>query len=217
MKTSNGDLNEKNYLDQSFTVLQESKNKLQKIVNEKYDQALHTNDVPQLERFFKIFPLIGQSEDGLEKFSNYLCRQINQAADQNFLMILNTDKSEKRWNIMFADALILLFEKVARVVEAYQPVIETYYGHGKMFLFIKNIQKECDLQAIKILDKFKEIRNLNRIFRTVQQSNLNTYARNNSLNTVNNLNKVLDSILIFDFLLIIKLIKTKPQNSLKTK
>ena len=78
---------------------------------------------------------------------------------------------------MFADALILLFEKVARVIEAYQPVIETYYGNGNMFLFIKNIQKECDIQAIKILDKFKEIRNLTRIFKTVQQSNLNNFCR----------------------------------------
>ena len=181
-------MNEKIYLDQSFTVLQESKNKLQKIVNEKYDQALYTNDVPQLERFFKIFPLVGQSEDGLKKFSIYLCWQINHAADQNFLLLLNTDKSEKRWNIMFADALILLFEKVARVIEAYQPVIETYYGHGNMFLFIKSIQKECDLQAIKILEKFKETRNLNKIFKTIQQSNLNTYSRTNS--SVNNLSKV---------------------------
>lgn len=194
LKTSNADLNEKNYLDQSFNVLQESKNKLQKIVNEKYDHALNTNDVPQLERFFKIFPLIGQSEDGLEKFSSYLCRQINQAADQNFLLILNTDKTEKRWNIMFADALILLFEKVARVIEAYQPVIETYYGNGNMFLFIRNIQKECDTQAIKILDKFKEIRNLTRIFKTVQQSNLNNFSRNtsliNNMSVGNNLSKV---------------------------
>lgn len=202
LKTSNADLNEKNYLDQSFNVLQESKNKLQKIVNEKYDHALNTNDVPQLERFFKIFPLIGQSEDGLEKFSSYLCRQINQAADQNFLLILNTDKTEKRWNIMFADALILLFEKVARVIEAYQPVIETYYGNGNMFLFIKNIQKECDIQAIKILDKFKEIRNLTRIFKTVQQSNLNNFSRNtsliNNMSVGNNLSKVNNITLIIN-------------------
>lgn len=193
LKSPIGDLNEKNYLDQSFNVLQESKNKLQKIVNEKYDHALQTGDVPQLERFFKIFPLIGQSEDGLQKFSTYLCRQINQAADQNFVSILSTDKSERRWNIMFADALILLFEKVARVIEAYQPVIETYYGHGNMFLFIKNIQKECDLQAIKILDQFKETRNLTKIYKTVQQSNMNNYSRNttNSMSVANNLNKVI--------------------------
>lgn len=191
LKGVSTDINEKNYLDQSFNVLQESKNKLQKIVNERYDHALQTNDVPQLERFFKIFPLIGQSEDGLEKFSTYLCRQINQAADQNFALILSTDKSEKRWNIMFADALILLFEKVARVIEAYQPLIETYYGHGNIFLFIKNIQKECDVQAIKILDKFKETRNLSRIFKSVQQTNTNNYnSRMNSMSVANNLNKV---------------------------
>ena len=172
-------------------MLQESKNKLQKIVNEKYDQALQANEVTELERFFKIFPLIGQSEDGLAKFSTYLCHQINQAANQNFMLILTTDKSEKRWNIMFADALILLFEKVARVIEAYQPLIETYYGHGKMFLFIKNIQKECDLQAIKILDEFKKTRHLNRIFKSVQQANVNNYnARVNTMSVANNLNKV---------------------------
>ena len=80
---------------------------------------------------------------------------------------------------MFADALILLFEKVARIIEAYQPVIETYYGRGNMFSLIKNIQIECDLQAIKILNKFKEARKLNYIFRTVQSSAmLNNYSRN---------------------------------------
>jgi hypothetical protein len=82
-------------------------------------------------------------------------------------------------NIMFADALILLFEKVARIIEAYQPVIESYYGRGNMFSLIKNIQIECDVQAIKILNKFKETRKLNYIFRTVQSTAMmNNYSRN---------------------------------------
>ena len=75
LKTGSSDINEKNYLDQSFNVLQESKNKLSQIVEEKYDQALQNNDIPQLERFFKIFPLIGQTESGIKKFSSYLCHQ----------------------------------------------------------------------------------------------------------------------------------------------
>lgn len=84
LKSGATDINEKNYLDQSFNLLQESKTKLQQIVNEKYDQALKTNDVPQMERFFKIFPLIGQPENGIEKFSSYLCAQINQSAEKVF-------------------------------------------------------------------------------------------------------------------------------------
>lgn len=75
LKTGSSDINEKNYLDQSFNLLQESKNKLQEIVEEKYDFALKNSDIPQLERFFKIFPLIGQSQNGIKKFSQYLCFQ----------------------------------------------------------------------------------------------------------------------------------------------
>lgn len=181
-------MSEKTYLDQSFSLLQESKTKLQKIVNEKYDQALKENEIPELERFFKIFPLIGLSESGIEKFSSYLCLQINQAAEKNFTSLIITDKSEPRWSIMFADALICLFEKVARIIEAYQPVIEASYGYGHMLLFIKNIQKECDVQSVKILNKFKETRHLVQIIRSVQNSiAIGTYSRNsNNTNLGNN-------------------------------
>ncbi|CAF0710418.1 unnamed protein product [Brachionus calyciflorus] len=174
LKSVTTDLAEKNFLDQSFNLLQESKNKLQAIVNDKYDQALKANDVPQMERFFKIFPLIGLAESGIEKFSNYLCAQINQSADKNFNVLIVTDRSDERWSVMFADSLILLFERVARVIEAYQPVIEASYGYGKIFLFVKNIQKECDKQSVRILNKFKEARQLNNILRNIQlMSNFN--------------------------------------------
>ncbi len=156
------------YLEHSFNLLQESKIKLQKIVEDKYNQALVQDDVPQLERFFKIFPLIGQSQNGLTKFSSYLCLQITQAAEKNFEVINKTSRSYQRWNIMFADALTLLYEKVAQVIEAYQPVIQTYYGHGNMILFIRNIQKECDLQALRILEKFKHVRSIATLFRKIQ-------------------------------------------------
>ncbi len=200
LKSDANDLTERNYLDQSFNLLQESKNKLQQIVNEKYDLALKSNDVPQLERFFKIFPFIGLSDDGLEKFSKYLCHQITDAADKNYVLISNLDKSDKRWNIIFADALIMLFEKVARIIEAYQPLIETYYGSGNMFLFLKNIQKECDLQSAKILNRFKQVRGLEQIFRSVQQSSiLSSYSRSNNVQGVN-INQKVICLIFFIFL-----------------
>jgi conserved oligomeric Golgi complex subunit 4 len=86
LKTGSSDINEKNYLDQAFNLLQESKNKLQEIVEEKYDQALKNSDIPQLERFFKIFPLIGQSQNGIKKFSQYLCFQSKGCLKVFFLL-----------------------------------------------------------------------------------------------------------------------------------
>jgi hypothetical protein len=112
--------------------------------------------------------------------------QITQAAELNIAStLIVTDRDNSRWNIMFADALILLFEKVARVIEAYQPLIQTYYGRGNMKLFIKNIQTECDLQALKILQKFKQTRNLTFICKRINMnnsgSNLGTNSSSNSV------------------------------------
>jgi conserved oligomeric Golgi complex subunit 4 len=187
IKTSDiNDINDKTYFDQSFKLLQESTKKLQQIIDDKYSQAVKSNDIPQMERFFKIFPLIGEAEQGLEKFCSYLCSQINLTADKNFHLMVNSiseNANDKRSSIMFADALILLFEKVARVIEAYQPLIETYYGSGNMFIFIKNIQIECDSQALKILEKFKEARRLNYIFKSIQNSMANNYIRVTPIST----------------------------------
>lgn len=110
---------------------------------------------------------------------------------KSFSTLIITDRSEERWSIMFADALILLFEKVARIIEAYQPVIEASYGYGNMFLFIKNIQSECDSQSVRILNKFKETRKLNFIFKSVQQSSISSNISRNmtSTNLVGSLNQ----------------------------
>ncbi len=63
-------------LDTSFKLLTEAQQKLKSIVHNKFDAAVHSGDVASVERFFKIFPLIGEHEPGLSKFSKYLCSQV---------------------------------------------------------------------------------------------------------------------------------------------
>lgn len=178
--------NEKS-LDYSFKLLQDSKTKLQSIVTERYEQALKANDVPELERFFKIFPLIGLRDEGIDRFSTYLCSQIHVSAEKSFNSLVEqtilgaNDASSGRWSIIFADALILLFERVARLIEAYQPVIQASYGFGNIFGFMKNIQRECDIQAVRILNKFKETRRLGYFLRSVNNSSfIGSYNRNSN-------------------------------------
>lgn len=178
--------NEKS-LDYSFKLLQDSKTKLQSIVTERYEQALKANDVPELERFFKIFPLIGLRDEGIDRFSAYLCSQIHVSAEKSFNSLVEqtilgaNDASSGRWSIIFADALILLFERVARLIEAYQPVIQASYGFRNIFGFMKNIQRECDIQAVRILNKFKETRRLGYFLRSVNNSSIiGSYTRNSN-------------------------------------
>lgn len=63
-------------LDTSFKLLHESEEKLRVIVSNRFDASVHSRDVASIERFFKIFPLLGQHEEGLTKFGKYLAAKV---------------------------------------------------------------------------------------------------------------------------------------------
>ncbi|XP_041047489.1 conserved oligomeric Golgi complex subunit 4 [Carcharodon carcharias] len=161
---------EANIIDANLNLLQEAEQRLRVIVAEKFDIAITEGDLPQVERFFKIFPLLGLHEEGLSKFSEYLCKQIANKAEENLHLALSTEMSDRRAAVTFADTLTLLFEGIARIVETHQPIVETYYGPGRLYTLIKYLQVECDQQAEKVVDKFIQQRDYHRKFQRVQNS-----------------------------------------------
>ncbi|XP_067409381.1 conserved oligomeric Golgi complex subunit 4 [Emydura macquarii macquarii] len=163
-------------IDANLKLLQEAEQRLKTIVTEKFDVATKQGDLPQVERFFKIFPLLGLHEEGLSKFSEYLCKQVANKAEENLLLVMETDMSDRRAAVIFADTLTLLFEGIARIVETHQPIVETYYGPGKLYTLIKYLQVECDRQVEKVVDKFIKQRDYHRQFQHVQNSMVRSSA-----------------------------------------
>ena len=121
----------------------------------KFDEAVKDEDLASIERFFKLFPLLGLHEEGLRNFTDYLCTKLAANSKKNLKQALETPTGGARANIILADTLTLLFEGVARIIEIHQPLIETYYGPGKVFTVIKTLQLECDRQAGAL---FSEVR-----------------------------------------------------------
>uniref|UniRef100_A0A8C5KGT6 Conserved oligomeric Golgi complex subunit 4 n=1 Tax=Jaculus jaculus TaxID=51337 RepID=A0A8C5KGT6_JACJA len=130
-------------IDANLKLLQEAEQRLKAIVAEKFAIATKEGDLPQVERFFKIFPLLGLHEDGLSKFSEYLCKQV--------------------WT------LVAWEDSVLGDREAF-PIVETYYGPGRLYTLIKYLQVECDRQVEKVVDKFIKQRNYHQQFRLVQNN-----------------------------------------------
>ncbi|XP_025776324.1 conserved oligomeric Golgi complex subunit 4 [Puma concolor] len=157
-------------IDANLKLLQEAEQRLKAIVTEKFAIATKEGDLPQVERFFKIFPLLGLHEEGLSKFSEYLCKQVASKAEENLLLVLGTDMRDRRAAVIFADTLTLLFEGIARIVETHQPIVETYYGPGRLYTLIKYLQVECDRQVEKVVDKFIKQRDYHQQFRHVQNN-----------------------------------------------
>ncbi|XP_053558246.1 conserved oligomeric Golgi complex subunit 4 isoform X2 [Bombina bombina] len=155
-------------IDANLHLLQEAEKHLKVLVSEKFEVATKAGDLPQVERFFKIFPLLGLHEEGISKFSEYLCKQVAMKAEENLQLALGSESTERRAALLFADTLTLLFEGIARIVETHQPILETYYGPGRLYMLIKHLQAECDRQAEKVVDKFIQQRDYHRKFQQVQ-------------------------------------------------
>ncbi|XP_059366242.1 conserved oligomeric Golgi complex subunit 4-like [Carassius carassius] len=154
----------------SLALLQEAEHNLKALVTTRLEEAVATGDLPQVERFFKILPLLGLHEQGLARFAQYLCSQLASKAEENLLLAVGSDLGERRAPVIFADTLTLLLEGIARIVETHQPIVETYYGPGRLHTLLAHLQKECDKQAQKIVDKFIQQRDYNNKFQVIQSS-----------------------------------------------
>lgn len=60
----------------SLLTLQEAALQLRTVVTRKFDEAVKSEDLASVERFFKIFPLLGMHLEGLKKFCSYLCVKV---------------------------------------------------------------------------------------------------------------------------------------------
>ncbi|XP_062868741.1 conserved oligomeric Golgi complex subunit 4 isoform X1 [Trichomycterus rosablanca] len=157
-------------VDASLALLQEAEQSLKALVTKRLEEAVATGDLPQVERFFKILPLLGLHEQGLSQFAQYLCGQLASKAEENLILAMGPDVSERRAPLIFADTLTLLLEGIARIVETHQPIVETYYGPGRLYTLLTHLQKECDTQTQKVVDKFMQQRGYRNKFQIVQST-----------------------------------------------
>jgi COG4 transport protein len=64
--------------------------------------------------------------------------------------------------LYYITALTALFESIALIVDQHQPVVEKYYGPGKMSNVIARLVQECDRVVKSLLDAFEEERSMKR-------------------------------------------------------
>lgn len=62
----------------------------------------------------------------------------------------------------FVMALTSLFESIAMIISQHQPVVEKYYGSGKMYSVIQRLLHECDRVVTSIIASWEEERQAKR-------------------------------------------------------
>jgi len=121
-----------------------------------FNKAAQENDGGNVTRFFKLFPLIGRTDEGLDAYGRYVCTGVAARARMN----LNT--SQKNQSLFYASALTKLFEQIAQIIDGHEPLVERHYGVGMMDKVMVRLQAEADMQGGIILDTWADDRSVAR-------------------------------------------------------
>lgn len=126
-----------------------------------FEKAAREGDGTQVTRFFKLFPLIGRGDVGLDAYGRYVCTGIASRARSNLNTASASTKGQSQGTI-YATALTRLFEHIAQIVDGHEPLVTRHYGDGSMAKVVERIQVEADLQGGIILDNWTDERRVNR-------------------------------------------------------
>lgn len=70
---------------QAVNTLEKAAEKIKKMVKANLEDAIKRKDVASVERFFKLFPLLGMHEEGIERFMFLHCFLVSSFICENFL------------------------------------------------------------------------------------------------------------------------------------
>lgn len=133
--------------------LQEAREHLLSVFRRNFEEASRSKDSTATSRFFKLFPSIGWEAEGLQAYADFV-------AD---LVRIRAPASAKTSSpLYYITSLTSLFESIAMIVDQHQPVVEKYYGAGKMKSVVLRLLEECDSINKGLLEGWEEERSVKR-------------------------------------------------------
>ncbi|KAF9884713.1 hypothetical protein FE257_001342 [Aspergillus nanangensis] len=124
-----------------------------------FDKAVKETNGAKITRFFKLFPLIGRSEVGLDVYGRYVCQGVSSRARSNLNAGMGAQSKD---GFFYANSLTKLFEHIAQIIDGHGGLVERHYGSRKMNRVIERLQLEADVQGGIILDTWSDERHVDR-------------------------------------------------------
>jgi conserved oligomeric Golgi complex subunit 4 len=147
--------------DPPWVTLENAKESLCMLFLREFEKAAKEEDGAKVTRFFKLFPLIGRGDVGLDVYGRYVCQGVAGRARATMKEGSGALAGRKE-GLFYANALTKLFEHIAQIVENHGGLVERHYGSGKMIKVIERLQMEADIQGGIILDTWSDERAVDR-------------------------------------------------------
>lgn len=145
--------------DPPWVTLENAKESLCGLFLREFEKAASESDEVKVTRFFKLFPLIGRADVGLDVYGRYVCQGVAGHARATLKSMGSQPRSE---GLFYANALTKLFEHIAQIVEYHGGLVERHYGPGNMVRVIDRLQMEADVQGGIVIETWSDERGIDR-------------------------------------------------------
>lgn len=141
-----------------------------------FNEAAKQKSVPEITKYFQLFPLIDQAEVGLNCYSKFICSIIT---DSSRTLINSALQDEARLGV-YANITMSLFESMSTMLSQHSPLINKYYGEtypNAVVYVINKIQKEIDSQIGLIADTFYDMNRVDKVLSEIKLHKFNALRR----------------------------------------
>ncbi|KZT09882.1 COG4-domain-containing protein [Laetiporus sulphureus 93-53] len=133
--------------------LQAAREQLLAVFRKEFEKASRSRDAASTSRFFKLFPAIGWEAEGLQAYAAFVVELIKVRAPAS---------AKTSSPLYYITSLTALFENIAMIIDQHQPIVEKYYGPGKMAPVIERLLHESDRVVKGLVEGWEEERSMRR-------------------------------------------------------
>uniref|UniRef100_A0A7S0RYR1 Conserved oligomeric Golgi complex subunit 4 n=1 Tax=Chlamydomonas leiostraca TaxID=1034604 RepID=A0A7S0RYR1_9CHLO len=144
-------------------VLLDAKAQLERVVSARLDEAVARRDVAAAARFSKLLKPLGQPEEGLRRFTEFLRLLVAGQAQTHYNTV--SEQADSAARIDWSAALAGLFKEVCMVVEEHGPLVQEQWGPSGMLEVVGGLQAECDTAGSRLLGRYLEARRVTQVVR----------------------------------------------------
>ncbi|KIY32884.1 hypothetical protein I305_04637 [Cryptococcus gattii E566] len=141
--------------------LQELRDILLQTFRSEFDAAVKRKDQTGVSRFFRLWPAIGAEEEGLEAYGNFVVGLVKARSP-------TAGKSLSP--LYYLTSLTSLLESIAHIIDQHQPVVEKYYGRGRMSAVVGRLVGESDRAVRNLVEGWEEERRVGRLIGDTKSS-----------------------------------------------
>lgn len=145
--------------------IEDLKEEFQKLFND----AAKRRSVPEISKYFQLFPLIDQEEVGLSCYSKFICLIITDTSRSLVNSASQGESSGKPG--VYASVTTSLFESVSMMLSQHTPLINKHYGElypNAIVYVVQKIQREIDSQIGLIADTFYDTNRIDKVISDIK-------------------------------------------------